>query len=122
MVRKHKVLSWALGLAGVAALAAGASADQMVQAASQSRADTGIEAAPQGRGGGGGRGGGNAQESEGPKPYAEVITDEAVTDDGIFTVHKVGTKYFYEIPQDQLDTDFLWVNQIKKTTTPASAP
>ncbi len=69
------------------------------------------------RGGRGGRGGGDdEQESEGPKAYEEVITEEAVTDDGIFDVHRVGDDVYYEIPLDELDKDFLWVGRIKRTT------
>ncbi|MGD8816820.1 MAG: zinc-dependent metalloprotease [Acidobacteriota bacterium] len=65
----------------------------------------------------GGRGGGDgAQESEGPKPYEEVITDEAVTDDGVFDVHRVGDAIYYEIPLDELGKDYLWVARIKRTT------
>ena len=124
MVRRHRVLSWALGIAGAAALVAGASADQVVRAVTagpDAPAQTGVitDVDVQGRGGGGGRGGGRGgdqQDDPEPQPYAEVITDEAVTDEGILTVHKVGSKYFFEIPQAELDKDFLWVNQIKKTT------
>ena len=35
-----------------------------------------------------------------PKPYKEVITDKAVTQKGMFTVHKVEDKYFFEISND----------------------
>jgi len=34
----------------------------------------------------------------GPKPYKEVITDKAKTDEGLFKVHKIEDKYFFEIP------------------------
>jgi len=50
------------------------------------------------------------------KPYDEVITAEAVSDDGVFRVHKVDDKIYYEIPPDELDTEFLWVSQIARTT------
>ena len=33
----------------------------------------------------------------GPKPYKEVITDKAITNTGLFTVHKVEEKYYFEI-------------------------
>ncbi len=71
------------------------------------------------RGGRGGRGGGDEgddQEAKEPKPYEEVITDEAVSDDGIFKVHRVDDKIYYEIPLAELDKDFLWVGRIKRTT------
>ena len=34
----------------------------------------------------------------GIKPYDEVITGEAQSDDGVFTVHQLDDKVFYEIP------------------------
>ncbi len=45
------------------------------------------------------------------KPYKAVITKEAVSDSGVFTIHKVGEKYFYEIPDSLLLRDFLWVSR-----------
>ena len=32
------------------------------------------------------------------KPYSKVITKDAKTDKGLFDVHKIDEKYFYEIP------------------------
>jgi len=51
-----------------------------------------------------------------PRPYTRVITAQARTDDGIFKVHRVGERVYFEIPKAELGKDFLWVNQIKKTT------
>ena len=51
-----------------------------------------------------------------PQPYEKVITKDAKTRDGIFKVHKVKDKYYYEIPKDQLEKEFLWVTQIARTT------
>lgn len=48
------------------------------------------------------------------KEYKEVITKEAVTDSGLFSVHKVNTNYFYELPFDRLETDMLWVTRISQ--------
>jgi hypothetical protein len=45
-----------------------------------------------------------------------VITKEAKTDEGIFKVHTIKEKIFYEIPKSELDKEFLWVSQIAKTT------
>ena len=58
-----------------------------------------------------GRGGRGNQ----PRPYTQVITKEARTDDGIFKVHRINDQVFYEIPKAQLGKDFLWVTQIKRT-------
>lgn len=49
------------------------------------------------------------------KPYGEVITKEAKTHPGLFIVHKIDDKVFYEIPTDKLNKDMLWVTQIEKT-------
>lgn len=49
------------------------------------------------------------------KPYDTVITDQAITKKGVFTVHRVDDKLFWEIPRDQLDVDFLWVTQLAQT-------
>lgn len=47
----------------------------------------------------------------GIKSYNQVITKEAESDSGVFTVHKVGEKYFYEIPDSLLERDFLWISR-----------
>lgn len=46
------------------------------------------------------------------KPYEDVITEKAISDDGLFTVHKVGTKYYFEIPNDLLEKEILVVSRI----------
>jgi hypothetical protein len=51
-----------------------------------------------------------------PRPYDRVITREARSDEGIFTVHRLGDRLFYEIPQSLFDKEFLWVSQIARTT------
>src|SRR5258707_1620343 len=50
------------------------------------------------------------------KPYDKVITKEAKSDEGIFTIHTVKEKVYYEIPKSELTKEFLWVSQIAKTT------
>jgi len=50
------------------------------------------------------------------KPYDRVITKEAKSDEGVFTIHTVKEKVYYEIPKAELDKEFLWVSQIAKTT------
>jgi hypothetical protein len=66
-------------------------------------------------GGAGGGRGGRATEPE-IRPYDRVITKDAKSDEGIFTVHRIKDKIFYEIPKERLDREFLWVSQIAKTT------
>ena len=61
-------------------------------------------------------GSGNQATPPAPRPYAQVITAAAKTDEGIVKVHRVGETLYYEIPKAQLGKDFLWNTQIKKTT------
>ncbi|NGY38284.1 zinc-dependent metalloprotease [Flavobacterium sp. XN-5] len=48
------------------------------------------------------------------KDYDKVITKGAITDDGLFKVHKVDRKYYFEIPNRLLDKDMLLVSRISK--------
>jgi hypothetical protein len=51
-----------------------------------------------------------------PQPYEKVITKDAKSKKGIFTVHQVKDKYYYEIPKKEFNKEFLWVAQIARTT------
>jgi len=44
--------------------------------------------------------------AEGLKPYNQVITAQATTDSGVFIVHRIGEKLFYEIPRRMLSRQF----------------
>lgn len=57
---------------------------------------------------------GPSASTQGPKPYKEVITAKAVTDAGLFSVHKVDDKYYFEIPDSLLNRDILVVNRLSK--------
>jgi Met-zincin/Domain of unknown function (DUF5117)/Domain of unknown function (DUF5118) len=50
----------------------------------------------------------------GPKPYKEVITSKAISDAGLFWVHKIDDKYFFEIPDSLFNRDILVVNRLSK--------
>jgi len=50
----------------------------------------------------------------GPKAYKDVITAKAVSDAGLFIVHKVEDKYFFEIPDSLMNRDILVVNRLSK--------
>ncbi|RAI84794.1 zinc-dependent metalloprotease [Algoriphagus yeomjeoni] len=50
-----------------------------------------------------------------PKPYKEVITAKAKSKDGLFKVHQIEDKYYYEIPDSLLGRDMLMVTTIAKT-------
>ncbi len=58
-------------------------------------------AAPQGR-----------PQQRGPRPYAEVVTDRAVTDSGGIIVHQVDDKWLFQVPDSLLRRDFLLVSRI----------
>ena len=55
--------------------------------------------------------------SDGPKPYKEVITDKAITKKGLFIVHKVEEKYYFEIPDTLLKREILAVVRFAKVPT-----
>jgi hypothetical protein len=57
-----------------------------------------------------------AVQASAPRSYEQVVTDATTTDDGIFKVHRLGSRLFYEIPQAELGKDFLWNTQIKKAS------
>lgn len=62
------------------------------------------------------RPGGRPEQSTEPRPYDRVITKDAKTDEGVFKIHTIKDKIYYEIPKSELDKEFLWVSQIAKTT------
>ena len=49
--------------------------------------------------------------------YDKVITKDAITDTGLFDVHTVDNKYFYEIPDSLFNKEMLMVSRISKTAT-----
>ena len=49
------------------------------------------------------------------KPHKEIITEKAVSDTGIVTVHKVEDKWYWEIADSLLGRDFLVVARISKS-------
>jgi uncharacterized protein DUF4953/uncharacterized protein DUF5117/uncharacterized protein DUF5118 len=68
-----------------------------------------------GRGGRGGLGGAAATVPD-PQPYDRVITKDAKTAKGLFLVHQLRERYYYEIPKAELGRELLWNSQIAKTT------
>src|SRR6056297_2746797 len=51
------------------------------------------------------------------KPYDQVITKEAKTDTGLFDVHVVDDKHYYEIPDSLFNREMLMVSRISKTAS-----
>ena len=57
-----------------------------------------------------------APKKKGPfKSYSEVITSEAVSDQGLFTTHKVGDDYYFEVADSLLEREILVVSRISGT-------
>jgi hypothetical protein len=52
---------------------------------------------------------------DGIQPYDKVITKDAKSLTGVFRVHRLKNKLFYEIPPDALGQPFLWVTQVART-------
>ena len=50
----------------------------------------------------------------GPKPYKDVITEKAISKKGLFHIHKVEEKWFFELGDSVLGRDILVVNRIAK--------
>lgn len=48
------------------------------------------------------------------KKYEDVITKVAVSTPGLFTVHRIRDKIFYEIPAGALGRDMLWYTEVTK--------
>lgn len=73
---------------------------------------------PAGRPGGQGRPGGRGpQQAAGPRKYEDVITEKAKTEKGIFTVHRIEDKVYFEIPADALNREMLWQTEIAQVPT-----
>ncbi|WP_400081353.1 zinc-dependent metalloprotease [Winogradskyella sp. R77965] len=52
-----------------------------------------------------------------PKPYNKVITKDAKSDAGLFTVHSLDDKFYYEIPDSLFNREMLMVTRISKTAS-----
>ena len=52
-----------------------------------------------------------------PQPYNKVITKDAKSDEGLFTVHSLDDKFYYEIPDSLFDREMLMVTRISKTAS-----
>ncbi len=53
----------------------------------------------------------------GMRPYKEVIPRNAQTSKGLFTVHKVTDKYYFEIPDSLMGRDFMAVTRVARAAT-----
>lgn len=55
------------------------------------------------------------KKKEAIQPYDKVITAEAKSDPGLFLVHRVADKLYYEIAAGSLGKECLWVTQVART-------
>jgi len=46
------------------------------------------------------------------RSYDDIVTEDAVSDDGLFTVHKVDDAYYFEVPDSLLDLDMLLISRV----------
>ncbi|MBR9846676.1 MAG: DUF5117 domain-containing protein, partial [Algicola sp.] len=51
------------------------------------------------------------------QPFNKVITNDAKSDEGLFTVHTIDDTFFYEIPDSLFDQEMLMVTRIAKTAS-----
>ncbi len=56
---------------------------------------------------------------KGPKDFKEVIDSTAVSQSGLMSVHKVGTKWFFEIPDSLFNRDIMAVTRYSRTAAGA---
>ncbi len=63
----------------------------------------------------GAQGGANAAQDPQPRAYATVITPRAITKSGVFKVHQVGSRLYFEIPRAELGRDYVIVSTLAGT-------
>ena len=110
-----------LALAGCATRASTPGSSQPAPSGATSPASPGTgpaapSQAPTGGPGGGAPGGPAAA----PRPYRQVITDRARSDSGLFLVHQVGERWYYEIPVAMYDKEMLLVTRTSKVNLPGT--
>lgn len=52
---------------------------------------------------------------KGPKPFNKVITDKAITKKGLFSVHKVEDKWYFEIPDSIFNREMMVTTRYSKS-------
>ncbi|MDB4874527.1 MAG: peptidase and matrixin and adamalysin [Gemmatimonadetes bacterium] len=70
---------------------------------------------------GGGRGGAPLTATQ-PRPYNRVITADAKTRRGMFAVHRVGDRLYFEIPSRELNKDMLVVGRFARAAASNPTP
>jgi hypothetical protein len=54
-----------------------------------------------------------------PRPYKEIITNKAKTTNGLFTVHKIDDKFYFEIADSLMRREFIAITRYSKTASGA---
>ncbi len=62
------------------------------------------------------------EQKKGIKPFAEVITDKAKSKSGLFNTHKVGDKWYFEIPDSILNREMIVVTRLAKVPAGLKVP
>ena len=57
-----------------------------------------------------------SEDRDGPRPYGEVITEDAVTQPGMFAVHHVDDEIFFEIPEAEMGKEMLLIQRAVEST------
>ncbi len=57
--------------------------------------------------------------ANGPRAFKDVITDKAKTDEGLFRVHRIEDKWYFEIPDSLLGRDIMVVNRMSRSSVNA---
>ncbi|MEM7657169.1 MAG: zinc-dependent metalloprotease, partial [Bacteroidota bacterium] len=52
------------------------------------------------------------EKKKGISAFSDLITEEATTDEGLFTVHQLKSKYYFNIPTDLLEEEILVVSRM----------
>jgi hypothetical protein len=52
----------------------------------------------------------------GPRPYGQVVTGRAVTQEGMFRVHRMGDSLYFEIPPSELEREMLLIGRPVEST------
>jgi len=55
------------------------------------------------------------EEKEDTKSYSDVITEDAVTSEGLFDTHMIDDELFYEIPLEMMDREMLLLTRVART-------
>ena len=60
--------------------------------------------------------GGGTQGAAAPRPYRQVVTSGAVTQEGLFKVHRIGERLLFEIPSTALNKEMLLISRPVEST------